>query len=62
MANELLTASELADRLRVKPGTVREWTRQGRIPAVRITQKVLRYDYSEVLKSLRIRDIEVQHD
>ena len=62
MADELLTASELAHRLRVKPGTVRTWARQGRIPAVRITAKVVRYDFSEVVKSLQHRDGEVRDE
>lgn len=62
MSDELLTASELATRLRVKPSTVSEWARQGRIPAVRITPKVVRYDFAEVVKSLQHRESEVRHD
>jgi excisionase family DNA binding protein len=32
MPEELLTAEEVANRLKVKPHTVRRWARQGRIP------------------------------
>lgn len=49
---ELLTAEELAERLRVRPDTVRRWTRQGRIPTVRLSRKVIRYDLSRVLAAI----------
>ena len=51
--DELLTAAELAGRLRVKPGTVSAWTRAGRIPAVRIGPKTIRFDWAGVVKALR---------
>ena len=50
--HDLLTAAELAARLQVKPGTVLQWQRAGRIPAVRITAKVLRFNLSAVLTTL----------
>ena len=52
MATELLTAEELAGRLRVRPDTVRIWGREGRIPRVRISGKVIRYDPAQVLECL----------
>ena len=48
-----LTATELADRLRVTTPTVLRWHRAGKIPAVRITAKVLRFDLAEVLAALK---------
>ncbi len=39
---ELLTARELAKRLRVSPETVREWGRRGCIPALRLSRKAIR--------------------
>jgi excisionase family DNA binding protein len=48
-----LTAAELAKRLRVKPSTVLDWQRTGRIPAIRITNKVLRFNLAEVMSALR---------
>ena len=34
---ELLTAAQLAERLKVRPSTVREWAKTGRIPEIRIS-------------------------
>ena len=50
--SELLTAAEMAERLRIKPTTLREWAREGRIPSVRITPKVIRFDAEAVILSL----------
>ena len=56
--SELLTADELAKRLRVRPDTVRLWTRERMIPAIRVTAKVIRYDAAEVERALRERSAE----
>lgn len=50
---ELLTADELAERLRVRPGTIRLWSRRGRIPSIRISGKVIRFDVSAVIGALQ---------
>ena len=52
---ELLTADELADRLRVRPETIRAWGREGVIPRVRISAKTIRYDLAAVIASLKER-------
>ena len=52
---ELLTAEELADRLRVQPGTVRQWSRRGWIPAVRLSPKVVRYELPAVIEAMTKR-------
>jgi excisionase family DNA binding protein len=52
MTDQLLTAEEVADRLRVKPDTIVVWARQGRIPARRLSRKVIRFSLSEVIESL----------
>ena len=57
MSEELLTCNELAVRLRVQPSTVRTWAKAGRIPAIRIGRKVVRFDYREVCEA-----IQCQHD
>lgn len=49
---ELITATELAERLRLKPETIRLWAREGRIPALRPTAKTLRFDLNNVLFAL----------
>ena len=57
MDNDLLTAEQLADRLGVKPRTVRVWLRAGLIPAKRLTPKVIRYDLNHVVTSLQQRQL-----
>lgn len=53
----LLTAEELADRLRVRPGTVRQWSQRGWIPAVRLSPKVVRYDLVAVIDAMTKRQL-----
>jgi excisionase family DNA binding protein len=48
-----LTAAELAERLRVTTPTVLRWHRAGKIPAIQITAKVLRFDLADVLTAIR---------
>lgn len=50
---DLLTADELAQKLRVSPHTVREWSRDGKIPTVWLSRTVRRFDYAEVVAALR---------
>jgi excisionase family DNA binding protein len=50
---ELLTPEQLASRLNVRRSTVVRWARTRRIPEVRISQKVRRFDFSEVVAALR---------
>jgi excisionase family DNA binding protein len=49
---ELLTAAEMAARIRVRPTTLQEWAREGLIPSVRITPKVIRFDAEAVIRVL----------
>ena len=46
------TAEEMAERLQVKPSTIRKWSRQRKIPAVRISPKVVRFDPVAVMAAL----------
>ena len=55
MEEDLLTAEQLADRLGVKPGTIRNWFRAGLIPAIRLSPKVIRFNLVEVVGSLQER-------
>ena len=49
---EMMTADEVAEKLRVRPGTVRGWAREGLIPVIRLTSKVVRFDLEKVVESL----------
>ena len=53
---ELLTAEELAQRVRVRPDTVRSWSRRGLIPRVQLSPKVIRYDLQSVIAAKRAWD------
>ncbi len=55
MTTELLTAEELAERLRLKASTVHGWARIGKIPKVRLSRKVIRFDPAEVIETLARR-------
>ena len=52
MTKDLLTAGELAERLAVRPGTIRQWVREGKIPEVTISPKVRRFDWAAVVEAL----------
>ena len=54
---ELLTAEELSRRLKVSPETVRKWARQAKIPVIRISPKVLRFDTEAVEAVLAERPV-----
>ena len=53
MEQEIVTVGELAKRLHLKPETIRIWARQGLIPSLRPTPKVLRFDMQSVLAAIR---------
>lgn len=53
MQTELLTATELAGRLRVQVDTVRRWAREGRIPCLRPSPKVVRFELGQVVAAIR---------
>jgi excisionase family DNA binding protein len=54
--SDYLTAEELALKLRLAPDTVREMARRGKIPAIRISPKVIRFDIAAVDQALRAVD------
>lgn len=49
----LLTITELAEKLRLHPVTVRGLKRRGVIPSLRIGHRTLRFEYQAVLDALR---------
>ncbi len=50
--DEFLTARQLADVLQVSESTVRKLSRDGRIPVVRLTPRLARYNLAAVLRAL----------
>lgn len=55
MEHDLMTAEQLAERLGVKPRTIRGWMRAGIIPSTRLTPKVIRFDLEQVVTALKQR-------
>jgi len=53
MTEQLLTTEELADRLAISPRTVIEWARAGRIPEIRASSRIRRFDYVDVVAALK---------
>ncbi|HZH90109.1 MAG TPA: helix-turn-helix domain-containing protein [Pyrinomonadaceae bacterium] len=49
---EFLTARQLAVLLQVSESTVRRLAREGRIPSIRLTPRLLRFHLSSVLSAL----------
>lgn len=52
VAENLLTANQLAAVLSVTPRTVCEWAREGVIPEVRLTRRIRRFRLTDVMKAL----------
>ncbi|MGI9107381.1 MAG: helix-turn-helix transcriptional regulator [Pyrinomonadaceae bacterium] len=49
---EFLTARQLAELLQVSESTVRRLAREGRIPALRLTSRLLRFHLAAVMHAL----------
>jgi predicted site-specific integrase-resolvase len=52
MSKKLMTAKQLAKELAVGIDTIEDWGRTGRIPRIRISRKIIRYDRNAVLSEL----------
>lgn len=50
---DLLAAEDLAMVLDVSPSTIRRWVQKKIIPDIRITSRVQRFCYADVLNALR---------
>lgn len=49
----LLTTSEVAERMRLSPNTVKELWRSGRLPGIRVSERKLRFRSADVESFLR---------
>ncbi len=52
MNKKLVTAEEIARELNISPSTITQWGRQGKIPRVKISPKIIRYDKDNTLLAL----------
>lgn len=52
MVNEFLTAEQVGHRLNLSPQTVKKWAAKGKIPYLRISPKVLRFEWHEVKQAI----------
>ena len=50
---QLLTTNEIAEKFQVHPHTVREWTRTGKVPAIKISKTNYRYDFDAGMEALK---------
>jgi len=51
---ELLTLNEACEMLKVHPNTLRQWDKNGLLPAIRIgTKRVRRYHKEDIIKFLQ---------
>ena len=46
--DKLMTVSDLAERLKINPGSIYRWAAQGRLPCIRFSKRCLRFRESEV--------------
>lgn len=53
MDSDLLTKEQIGKRLSIKPETIARLARQGKIPQIKISHKIVRYDYSAVIAALQ---------
>ena len=53
-----LTAEELAQSLRLSPDTIRQMARDKKIPAIRLSPKVIRFDAQAVADALSVLSAE----
>lgn len=55
MTEDLLTTEELAERFAVSPRTIIEWAKAGLIPEVRLSHRIRRFDFAEVVTAVKER-------
>ena len=58
MQQDYVTAEELAELLRLSPGTIKQMARDGRIPSIRLSRKTLRFDVKAVAAALSALAVE----
>ncbi len=54
MAPTLVTTAQIAKQLQVRQQTVLAWVRAGRIPAIRLNRKVIRFNAQAVARAMGV--------
>ena len=57
MKNDLLTTRQIANRLGVTVQTIRRWTRERKIPHLRVGPKVVRFKWEDVKASMLVKAV-----
>jgi len=52
----LVTAEEMARYLKLRPSTVKQWGRSGKIPVVKLGYRTRRYKVADVLAALELHE------
>jgi excisionase family DNA binding protein len=53
MDRRFLTPGELANLLQLRPSTIKSWAREGRIPSLRFSKGVVRFELDAVTAALK---------
>jgi len=53
MDRRFLTPTELAALLQLRPSTIKSWAREGRIPSLRFSKGVVRFELEAVMAALK---------
>ena len=56
----LMTAAQVAERLELRPSTIKRWGRQGRIPRIPLASNTIRYRMKDVIAALVARAREAE--
>jgi excisionase family DNA binding protein len=59
--NEFLTAKQLAEVLQISESTIHKLRRAGKIPAVMLTDRLIRFNLKEVKHALRSSQASINH-
>ena len=52
-ARKVVTVAYAADHVQVTPRTIRQWIREGRLPAVRVGERCIRIDLADLEKLMQ---------
>lgn len=59
---KMMTVTQLAKRLGIKPNTLRGWVRKGKVPCIRLSPGCIRFDVQEIERMLMSRKQGMKHN